>query len=240
MRHTGPDGSTPAWNPVWARLSRYGHDNIESATRFTTSADGTRIAYQVDGTGSPLVLVDGGLAYREQGLSPGLRKILQDRFAVYSLTGATVERAIREQPPLRGARGRRPRCGHRDLRCPCGRFRALRWSCPGAGGRPQRLLRAADGASTRHRSFSTQATLPTTPTLPGTSKSSSTTGAAVRLWAWFFRLMEGPAPVRLLVRVLPLWKKLTAVAHTLPYDLQSLPRSAAYSSAPRLLRLGRC
>ena len=30
--------------------------------------------------------------------------------------------------------------------------------------------------------------------------------------------MEVPAPIRLLVRVLPLWKKLTAVAHTLPYE----------------------
>jgi pimeloyl-ACP methyl ester carboxylesterase len=34
----------------------------------------------------------------------------------------------------------------------------------------------------------------------------------------FFRLMEVPAPIRLLVRALPLWKKLTAVAHTLPYE----------------------
>jgi hypothetical protein len=34
----------------------------------------------------------------------------------------------------------------------------------------------------------------------------------------FVRLMEVPAPIRLLLRVLPLWKKLTAAARTLPYE----------------------
>jgi hypothetical protein len=47
-------------------------------TRFVTSRDGTRIAYQVAGSGEPVILVDGAFCYRGFGpmarlLSDGLR-----------------------------------------------------------------------------------------------------------------------------------------------------------------------
>ena len=38
-----------------------------SETRFVTSADGTRIAYEVSGSGPALVLVDGALCQRNMG-----------------------------------------------------------------------------------------------------------------------------------------------------------------------------
>jgi pimeloyl-ACP methyl ester carboxylesterase len=41
-------------------------------------------------------------------------------------------------------------------------------------------------------------------------------GAAVRL---FLRTVGAPAPIVALMRLMPPWKKMTAVAHTLPYDL---------------------
>jgi hypothetical protein len=44
----------------------------------------------------------------------------------------------------------------------------------------------------------------------------ATPGEAVKL---FMRTVGVPAPFIGLMRVMPVWKKLTAVAHTLPYDL---------------------
>ena len=50
-----------------------------STTRFTTSADGTRVAYEVSGTGPSLVLVDGALCQRSMGPA----RPLADLFAAY-------------------------------------------------------------------------------------------------------------------------------------------------------------
>ncbi|TQL69678.1 pimeloyl-ACP methyl ester carboxylesterase [Nocardioides albertanoniae] len=52
-------------------------------TTTTTSADGSTIAYDVTGTGPALVLVDGALCYREMGPSKDLAAALSDRFTVY-------------------------------------------------------------------------------------------------------------------------------------------------------------
>ena len=48
-------------------------------TRFTTSADGTEIAYEVSGSGPALVLVDGALCQRSMGPSRGLATVLAER-----------------------------------------------------------------------------------------------------------------------------------------------------------------
>src|SRR5919112_4247143 len=53
-------------------------------TATTTSADGTRIAYEVRGTGPALVLVDGAMCQRSMGPSRGLAEQLADRFTVYA------------------------------------------------------------------------------------------------------------------------------------------------------------
>ncbi|MDO7882407.1 alpha/beta fold hydrolase [Salinibacterium soli] len=52
-------------------------------TEFTTSADGTRIAYSVTGSGPALVLVDGAMCYREFGPCKSLAETLADRYTVY-------------------------------------------------------------------------------------------------------------------------------------------------------------
>ena len=62
-------------------------------------------------------------------------------------------------------------------------------------------------------------------------------GAAVRT---FLRTVGAPAPVVAAMRFTPVWKKLTAVAHTLPYDLsivvghqQGQPLPAGYYDGVR-------
>lgn len=49
-----------------------------------TSQDGTRIAYDRVGGGDPVILVDGALCYRAQGPSAPLAKRLGERFTVYT------------------------------------------------------------------------------------------------------------------------------------------------------------
>ncbi len=49
-----------------------------------TSSDGTQIAYDVQGAGPALILVDGALCYRSFGPMPGLAKLLEPHFTVYT------------------------------------------------------------------------------------------------------------------------------------------------------------
>src|SRR5881397_3655244 len=49
-----------------------------------TSSDGTRIAYETQGSGPPLILVDSALCSRTLGPNPKLAKELADHFTVYT------------------------------------------------------------------------------------------------------------------------------------------------------------
>lgn len=49
-----------------------------------TSKDGTTIAYEVKGSGQPLILVDGALGYRALGFGNDLRDRLAQHFSVYT------------------------------------------------------------------------------------------------------------------------------------------------------------
>src|SRR5512139_2125602 len=53
-------------------------------TEFATSIDGTRIAYEVTGSGPALVLVDGALCHRAMGPARGLANELAGAFTVYT------------------------------------------------------------------------------------------------------------------------------------------------------------
>ncbi len=55
-----------------------------TSTEFTTSSDGTRIAFQREGTGPVLVLVDGALCYRAFGPSQPFAAQLRDAYTVVS------------------------------------------------------------------------------------------------------------------------------------------------------------
>jgi pimeloyl-ACP methyl ester carboxylesterase len=187
--------------------------------RFVTSPDSTRIAFQVDGSGPPLVTVDGGLAHRAQGLSPGLRTALRDRFTVYSYdrrgrgesdAGAgphSVEREVEDLVAVIGATGGPAHVfGHSAgaaLALEAARRDApvLRMVCHEVPFILDDSHPADDPDFARHlRELVDQ----------------GRNGDALTA---FFRMMEVPAPARLVVRVLPLWKRLAAVAPTLPYDL---------------------
>src|SRR5690606_6700723 len=53
-------------------------------TQFTTSKDGTKIAYSKTGNGKPLILVDGAFCHRKFGANEKLPQYLSDNFTIYS------------------------------------------------------------------------------------------------------------------------------------------------------------
>src|SRR5690606_22618649 len=53
-------------------------------TRFTTSKDGTKIAYSKTGKGKPLILVDGAFCHRKFGANEKLPQYLSNNFTVFS------------------------------------------------------------------------------------------------------------------------------------------------------------
>jgi pimeloyl-ACP methyl ester carboxylesterase len=56
----------------------------ETAMNTLNSQDGTRIAFDKQGAGPALILVDGALSTRSSGSKPDLAKLLAQRFSVYS------------------------------------------------------------------------------------------------------------------------------------------------------------
>ena len=184
-----------------------------------TSADGTVIAYDRTGSGEPLVLVGGAFSYRRYPGQVKLAGLLSDRFTVYSYdrrgrgdSGDTapyaVEREIEDLAAVIGAAG----------------GRAHVWGL--SSGAVLALAAAAAGVPVLRLAVH-EPPLVVDPAdrrpPPGLGEQVSRLidagqrGEAVR----YFMVdgMGAPAFVPGLLRLMPgVWKRLTAVAHTLPYD----------------------
>ena len=57
---------------------------VTSNVQTVTSRDGTRIAYEMAGTGPAVVLVDGAFCFRASGVTPKLMPLLSQHFTVYA------------------------------------------------------------------------------------------------------------------------------------------------------------
>jgi len=183
----------------------------------TRSRDGTRIAYDVVGNGPPLVLVDGALCTRTIGPGKGLARFLAEHFTVVhydrrgrgdSGDGSTyaVEREVEDLEAVIDAVGGIASVFGQSS----GAVLALH-----AGARMPQISRLAlyeppfvvDDARA--------------PTKPEYHKkltellARGQRGPAVRL---FLELVGLPAALVAVMRITPLWPKLKAIAHTLPYD----------------------
>src|SRR5439155_1306070 len=74
--------SVARWmRPRRARIRQ--HWRSVMATKFVTSADGTRVAYETMGQGAPLVFVWGALGVRSSPFAKGMREELAKDFAVF-------------------------------------------------------------------------------------------------------------------------------------------------------------
>lgn len=193
-----------------------------TTTGYTTSTDGTRIAYDVRGTGPLLVLVDGALCYRGMGPSEDLAEALQDRFTVvrYDRRGrgesgpadapvepATVDREVEDLLAVVGAHGDTASV----LALSSGAALALEAARRGA---------PFDHLVCYEAPFVLDGTHPATdPDFTAQVERLVQDGRPGAAVSAFMRLVGVPAPFRLLMRALPVWKRMLPVAQTLPYDL---------------------
>ncbi|WP_436499297.1 alpha/beta fold hydrolase [Actinokineospora sp. HUAS TT18] len=183
-----------------------------------TSADGTTIAYETHGTGPALIIVDGALCHREMGPSRDVAKELADRFTVYcydrrgrgqssDAADYSVDREIEDLAAVIEAAG--------------GSAHVVGFSSGAA-----LALAAADRGLPITRLATYEA-----PFIVDDSRDpipahtiaemqelvdADERGAAVKK---FMRMVGTPGIFVTIMRFTPVWKKLTGVAHTLPYDL---------------------
>ncbi|HEX3223175.1 MAG TPA: alpha/beta hydrolase [Nocardioides sp.] len=191
----------------------------DAMTQYVTSADGTRIAYEVTGSGPALVIVDGALCHRGMGPSRPLAQQLASQFTVLvydrrgrgdSDPGATAyhpDREVEDLGAVIAAAG-----GHAHL------F--------GASSGAALALRAAqaglpvDRIAVYEAPFIVDGThAPNDPGLPDRLRALVDEGKRGDAVSLFMRTVGAPRFMVAVMRLTPVWRKLTAVAHTLPYDL---------------------
>jgi pimeloyl-ACP methyl ester carboxylesterase len=182
------------------------------------SKDGTPIAFDRSGTGPAVILVDGALCYRASGPSGPLAALLSAHFTVFTYdrrdrgdSGNTapyaVEREIEDiQALIDEAGGPAFVYGISS-----GAVLALEAANHGLAIKKLALYEApfiVDGS----RSPTPQDFVPRLNHLISTDRR----GDAVKL---FMKLVGVPGIFIALMRLMPVWSKLKAVAHTLPYDI---------------------
>jgi pimeloyl-ACP methyl ester carboxylesterase len=188
------------------------------STRTTTSKDGTPIAYERSGRGPAVILVDGALCSRAFGPMPKLAPLLAPRFTVLAYdrrgrgeSGDTApyakEREIEDLAALVKEAGEPALL----VGLSSGAALCLEAAASGvdvrkvAAYKPPYVNEGADVDGAAHldalRSLVAK----------------GDRGGAV---TYFMRTMVGaPAPVVVMMKLMPwIWRKLAAVAHTLPYD----------------------
>lgn len=190
-----------------------------STTRFVTSADGTAIAYDVTGTGPALVIVEGALCQRSMGVTRTLTDSLADRFTVVgydrrgrgeSGAGETAydpQREVEDLVAVLEAAGGRPFV----LGASSGATLALEAARQGVPMERIAVYEAPYIVDDTHA--------PNDPRLPERMRElvdAGRRGDAVKL---FLRTVGAPAPMVAVMPLLPVWRKLKGVAHTLPHDL---------------------
>src|SRR5688572_4094273 len=182
------------------------------------SKDGTTIAYERSGSGPPLILVDGALCSRAFGPSPKLAPLLARHFAVY----------------VYDRRGR-GESGDTPPYSPAREVEDIAALIEAAGGSASLLGLSSGGALALEAAASglsiTKVVAYEPPYVDDAGQrggdaheaelrnllARGNRGGAV---TYFMKDMVGaPAPVVVLMRLVPwVWRKLKAVAHTLPYD----------------------
>ncbi|TVT52776.1 alpha/beta hydrolase [Amycolatopsis rhizosphaerae] len=186
--------------------------------RTVTSRDGTAIAYSTSGTGPAVILVDGALCHRAFGPSGPLAEQLKTAFTVYTYdrrgrgeSGNTppyaVEREVEDLEALVEEAGG----GVSVYGTSSGAGLALE-----AAARIPGIARLA----VYEPPFIVDDSRPPVPADHAArieaAVAAGRRGEAVKL---FMRQVGAPAVMVAVMSVFPVWSKLKAVAHTLPYDL---------------------
>lgn len=191
-----------------------------SSTRYAVSADGTRIAYEVRGSGPALVIVDGALCQRSMGPSRPLAERLASAFTVHvydrrgrgeSEPGRTAyhpDREVEDLGAVIAVAG-----GHAHVfGASSGAALALRAAQAGLPIDRIAVYEAPFIVDDTHAPHDAELGRRTSDLVDA-----GRSGDAVKL---FMRTVGAPGVMVAVMRLLPVWKKLTSVAPTLPHDYE--------------------
>ncbi|OLF17817.1 alpha/beta fold hydrolase [Actinophytocola xanthii] len=187
-------------------------------TSYVTSADGTRIAYDRIGSGPDLILVDGAMCYRGNGPSGPLAEALADRFTVYTYdrrgrgdsgpgTDVSPDRELEDLEALAKQTGGAPLL----YGISSGAVLAADAAARGIGVPKLALYEAPLIVDRADRE-------PVPADILEQVTANIEAGRNGRAVADFMRLVGVPALAVAVMRLLPAWSKLKAVAPTLRYD----------------------
>lgn len=187
---------------------------------FVTSRDGTKIAYETQGSGPPLILVDGAMCYRDSGPMRPLAEALKERFTVtlYDRRGRgesgdvdvyTPAREVEDIAALVEAAG----------------GSAFVYGCSSGGAL---ALEAANTLSGVKKLIVYEAPFivdhsrePLPADEVSTMRRLVTEGRRGEAVKRFMRFVGVPGFGIVMMQLMRgVWRKLTGIAHTLPYDLQ--------------------
>jgi pimeloyl-ACP methyl ester carboxylesterase len=200
------------------------------AQNTVTSKDGTVIAYSQVGQGPALILVDGALCYRQFGPSQDLAAKLASHFTVITYdrrgrgeSGDTqpyaVEREVEDLAALLDVAG--------GSACMCGQSSGAGLAIEAANRLPGITRLALYEAP-----FVVDDTgKPITQTLLADLKEAVVQNQRSKAVKLFMKQVGTPGFMLAIMPLFPVWSKLTAVAHTLPYDISVI---IAYGSGKPL------
>lgn len=184
-----------------------------------TSKDGTLIGFDRAGSGPPLILVDGAMCYRASGPMGPIAKLLASHFTVYTYDRRGRGESTNVQPYSVAREVE-------DLQALIAEAGGSAYVCGLSSGAALAVEAAHQGASiTKLALFEAPFFVDDTRTpLPSDfisrldqAVASNERGEAVKM---FMRLVGVPAFFIAVMRLTPPWKKLTGIAHTLPYDMR--------------------
>ena len=183
------------------------------------SKDGTRIAFDRAGSGPAVILVDGALCYRASGPMAPIARLLAPHYTVFTYDRRGRGESTNVQPYSVAREVE-------DLNALIAEAGGSAHVCGLSSGAALALEAAHQGAPITRLAlfeapfFVDEARTP----LPSDfishldqAVASNHRGEAVSM---FLKLVGVPAIFVTLMRFTPPWKKLTSVAHTLPYDMQ--------------------
>ncbi|GEP34999.1 alpha/beta hydrolase [Nocardioides szechwanensis] len=195
-----------------------------ATTEYAVSADGTRVAYEVAGTGPALVVVEGALCHRGMGAFDELAPILADRFTVVgydrrgrgeSEPGASVYAIQREVEDLVAVLGATDPDAH-VFGMSSGAALSLEAARQGLVTGRLAVYEPPFILDDSHQ--------PDDPAFTDRLRALIADGRRTRAAKLFLRLLGMPAPIVTVLPMLPMWKHLTAAADTLPHDFEIVSR----------------
>jgi pimeloyl-ACP methyl ester carboxylesterase len=191
-----------------------------ASTRYAVAEDGCRIAYEMTGAGPALVVVEGALCHRAMGAYEELAPILADRFTVVGYD----RRGRGESEP--GTSPYQVQREVEDLIAVLGDVDPDAFVFGMSSGAALALEAARQGVTTSRLAvyeppfILNSSHRPDDPEFTDHLRGLLAEGRRTRAVQAFLRLLGVPAPIVMVLPLLPMWKRLTAAADTLPNDFE--------------------